>query len=382
MDPIVEHGFSEAPSFGLLTPYPPTRGESARFGAALTCGLIAQGANVNVLRVSDGLPSVSTSVIGELINDSPVSVAACTDLLNQGDVAVIQHQYGVYGGVEGDEVVGILDGLFVPSIVIAHDVLKSPSRQQHSAFAAIAARADRVIAMSEVAAERLRCGFDIERRKVVVIPHGASVPTKGCVRGGRPTLLTWGLLRPGMGIERAIDAMVSLSGLPGRPRYVVAGPTHPEVFASEGEAYRDALIAQALRAGVANSVSFDAGYRNGRMLTDLVQAAAVVVLPYDSTDEVTSGALMDAIASGRPVVATAFPHAVELLGSGAGIVVAHDEPDALAAAVRRVLTDPRLAGAMAAEARRLALAMAWPIVAGAYLGLAHRVLAQRRAFQN
>ena len=87
------------------------------------------------------------------------------------------------------------------------------------------------------------------------------------------------------------------------------------------------------------------------------------MLPYDSTDQVTSGVLVDAIACGRPVVATAFPHAVELLGSGAGIVVDHDDPDALASALRRVLTQPRLAGSMAAEARRLAPEMAWPVVA-------------------
>ena len=87
------------------------------------------------------------------------------------------------------------------------------------------------------------------------------------------------------------------------------------------------------------------------MLTALIQSAAVVVLPYDSTDQVTSGVLVDSIASGRPVVATAFPHAVELLGSGAGTVVGHDDPDALVAALRRLLTDPRVAGSMAAEAR-------------------------------
>jgi glycosyltransferase involved in cell wall biosynthesis len=126
-------------------------------------------------------------------------------------------------------------------------------------------------------------------------------------------------------------------------------------------------------------VCFDTGYRNVSMLTDLIQSAAVVVLPYDSTDQVTSGVLVDAIASGRPVVATAFPHAVELLSSGAGIVVGHDDPDALASALRRVLTQPRLAGDMAAEARRLAPEMAWPVVASAYLNLVHRVLTQRRA---
>jgi glycosyltransferase involved in cell wall biosynthesis len=79
-------------------------------------------------------------------------------------------------------------------------------------------------------------------------------------------------------------------------------------------------------------------------------------------------------------VATAFPHAVELLGTGAGIVVGHDDPDAMASALRRVLTQPRLAGAMAAEARRLAPEMAWPVVGSAYLRLAHQVLAQRRAW--
>jgi polysaccharide biosynthesis protein PslF len=44
-----------------------------------------------------------------------------------------------------------------------------------------------------------------------------------------------------------------------------------------------------------------------------------------------------------------------------------------------VLTQPRFAGEMAAEARRLAPEMAWPVVAGAYLKLARRLLAQRRA---
>lgn len=89
--------------------------------------------------------------------------------------------------------------------------------------------------------------------------------------------------------------------------------------------------------------------------------------------------LVDAIANGRPVVATAFPHAAELLATGAGIVVGHDDPDALASALRRVLTQPRFAGALAGEARRLAPEMAWPVVAGAYLQLARRIGAERRA---
>ena len=378
--PVVEQGFSGPLSFGILSTYPPTPCGLATFTAALANGLTANGADVSVVRISDGPPSTSTPVIGELVNGSPASVAACAELLNRSDVAVIQHEYGIYGGVDGDEVVDIIEGLRVPSIVIAHTILKDPTPHQRSVLEAVAALADQVVVMSEAAAQRLCRDFDVDRRKVKTVPHGATIPTNTTVmRGGRPTLLTWGLLGPGKGIERVIEAMGSLNELPGRPRYLVAGRTHPKVLAADGEAYRDARTEQARRSGVADSVCFDAGYRSVSTLTALVQSAAVVVLPYDSTDQVTSGVLVDAIASGRPVVATAFPHAVELLNSGAGIVVGHDDPDALASALRRVLTQPRLAGAMAAEARRLAPEMAWPVVAGAYLKLAHGIRAERLA---
>ncbi len=363
-----------------MSTYPPTPCGLATFSAALAKGLAANGAGVSVVRLADGLPSASPRVIGEIAAGSPTCVDTAADLLNQSDVAVIQHEYGIYGGPDGDEVVDIIDALRVPSIVIVHTVLKDPTRHQRSVLEAIATRSDRIVVMSEAAGERLRRGFDVEGTKIVTIPHGAAVPARSaCFRSGRPTLLTWGLMGPGKGIERVIDAMGSLNGLPGRPRYLVAGRTHPKVLAAQGEDYRNARMEQVLRRGLSGSVYFDTGYRNVGMLTALIQSAAVVVLPYDSTDQVTSGVLVHAIAAGRPVVSTAFPHAVELLASGAGIVVDHDDPDALASALRAVLTQPRLAGAMAAEARRLAPEMAWPVVGSAYLRLAHQVLARRLA---
>jgi polysaccharide biosynthesis protein PslF len=369
-----------APSFGILSTYPPTRCGLATFSAALADGLSAQGADVSVVRIADGSRSSGTRVIGELVNGSPRSVAASCELLNRSDAAILQHEYGIYGGTDGDEVLDIMAGLCVPSIVVAHTVLKNPTPHQRSVLVAIAKMADQVVVMSEAASQRLRLGFDIDPRKVTTIPHGATIPTIAPpVRKGRPTLLTWGLLGPGKGIERVIDAMVSLQGLRSEPRYLVAGRTHPKVLAAEGDVYRDARIEQARRNGVAAAVSFDAAYRDTPSLTPLIRSAAVVVLPYDSTDQVTSGVLVDAIACGRPVVATAFPHAVELLGTGAGIVVGHDDPDALASALHRLLTEPRLAGDMAAEARRLAPTMAWPMVANAYLGLASGLLAERPA---
>jgi len=368
-------------SFGILSTYPPTACGLATFSAALSKVLCANGSDVGVVRVADGSPSSDPRVIGELVNGSSRSVAAASELLNESDVAVVQHEYGIYGGADGDEVVDVIDGLNIPLIVVAHTVLKSPTLHQRSVLEAIGAKAAQVVVMSEAAGRRLCLGFDIDPRKVRTIAHGAAVPRQLVppTRPDRPTLLTWGLLGPGKGIERVIDAMGSLHNLPRRPRYLIAGRTHPKVLAADGEAYRDARAEQARLVGVADSVAFDPSYRDVSSLTALVQSSAVVVLPYDSTDQVTSGVLVDAIASGRPVVATAFPHAVELLASGAGIVVGHDDPDGLASALHRLLTEPHLAARMAAEAARLAPQMAWPVVATAYQDLAHRLLAERTA---
>jgi len=378
--PAAPQRFSRTVRFGILGTYTSPPCGLARFSAGLSDALSAHGFDASVIRVADGQPCASSQVIGELVNGSASSVAACKDLLNQVDVAVIQHEHGIYGGAAGDEVVDIVDGLRVPSIVIAHTIPKHPTSHQRSVLEAIAAMAGQVVVMSEAARQRLCLAYAVDRRKVTTIPHGATVPSTPRVkRPSRPTILTWGLLHPRKGIERVIDAMPSLNDLPGRPRYLVAGPTHPNVLAADGEAYRDARIEQARRNGVADSVKFDPGYYDGSMLTELIQQSSVVVLPYDSTEQVTSGVLVDAIANGRPVVATAFPHAVELLNSGAGIVVDHDDPVALASALRQIVTQPRLAGSMAAEARQRAPEMAWPVVASAYLRLAQHVLAERRA---
>src|SRR6201998_894924 len=222
--PVAEQGFCGTPSFGILSTYPPTACGLAGFSSALSDALTANGAHVGVVRGADGAPSSSPRVIGELVNGSTTSVAASSELLNQSHFAIIQHDYGIYGGFDRGEVVDIVSGLRVPSVVVAHTVLKDPTPHQRSVFEAIAALADRVVVMSEAASQRLCRGFGVDRRKGTTNPPGATVPTNVPLkRSGRPTLLTFGLLGPGMGIERVIEAMASLRDLNGPPRHLIGG---------------------------------------------------------------------------------------------------------------------------------------------------------------
>jgi glycosyltransferase involved in cell wall biosynthesis len=116
-------------------------------------------------------------------------------------------------------------------------------------------------------------------------------------------------------------------------------------------------------------VIFDDRYLDPERLHRLVRAADVVLLPYDSREQVTSGVLIEAVAAGRPVVSSRFPHAVELLSDGAGLLVAQRDPAAIGDALRRVLTEPGLADGMCRQAESIAPDLSWQAVAGRYLAL-------------
>jgi glycosyltransferase involved in cell wall biosynthesis len=93
---------------------------------------------------------------------------------------------------------------------------------------------------------------------------------------------------------------------------------------------------------------------------------------------VTSGVLVEAVTAHRPVVSTGFPHAEELLASGAGTLVQRGDADSIATAVRRVLTEPGVAGAMSAEAARIAPGLLWSAVAQQYREVAESALLENQ----
>ena len=359
-------------TYAVVSTFPPTACGVATFSAALCDGLAGGGDEVTAVRVGGSGEHDGAGRVVATLSDTCVTPSAdAIESLARADVAIVQHEYGLYAGPDGDSIVDVVSATDTPTIVVAHTVLRTPTPHQREVLEAVADAAGAVVVMTEAGRQLLLAGFDVDQEKVVVIPHGAAV---SAARGRRAepesgTILTWGLLGPGKGIEWAIDAVAQLEDLRPRVTYHVAGDTHPKVAAAQGDRYREMLHRRARAAGVAHHVSFDPGYRDLDALSQLIASATVVVLPYDSPDQVTSGVLVDAIAAGCPVVATAFPHAVELLSSGAGIVVPRRDPDALADALRCVLTEPGVAADMAAEARRLAPALAWPAVAARYAAL-------------
>ena len=355
------------PSVGLVGTYPPTRCGIATFTAALRdslrcdCGVVA---SVD----EPGCLPFGPEVIAELVPGDDLSIAESAAALDRFDVVVLQHEFGIYGGHDGADVLQLVDLLAPPLIVVLHTVRRRPTRHQRTIVEELGAAAAAVIVQSEAARVWLLNEHDIDPGHVRVISHGAARNIRPAERPHtqRPIILTWGLLGPDKGIEFAIDAVAALRDLHPMPRYIVRGQTHPRVIEREGERYRQRLEARVRRLGAGDVVSFDDRYLTGAQVLAGIREADVVLLPYRSRDQVVSGVLVEAIASGKPVVATSFPHAVELLSVGSGLIVPHDDERAMEAALRSLLTNPNLADAARLVATRQASELSWTAVGRRY----------------
>ena len=187
---------------GMVSTYPPKLCGLATFAAALARELVAAGNRVDVVRVDDGDdPSwISGSEVARLVNGSATSIRAAAAQLSRCDAVIIQHEYGIFGGADGDEVLDLMRATDAPTIVVLHTVPLVPTEHQHDVLVEISRLANRVIVMTEAARDRLLEAYPVDPRIVVTIPHGATLPAAlpgdhdTSLDGRSAQLLTWGLL--------------------------------------------------------------------------------------------------------------------------------------------------------------------------------------------
>jgi glycosyltransferase involved in cell wall biosynthesis len=294
------------------------------------------------------------------------------------DVVLLQHEYGIFGGRDGEYVLSFAQELAQPLVVTLHTVLSEPTPHQAEVLTELCAEAELVIVMTDTALRLLVESGTCPKEKVRVVPHGA--PVRIAERAARNLhaprstssavddpfrLSTFGLISPGKGLETVIEALPSMIERHPEIVYTIAGRTHPDVWRREGEQYRLMLERRVFELGLEASVEFDDRFLSIDELADLLASTDVFLTPYGSREQITSGALTFAIAAGCAVVSTPYWYAQDMLASGAGLLVPFRDPDALANAVGSYVEQPDMLLAARAEARRIGSTLAWPAVAEA-----------------
>jgi glycosyltransferase involved in cell wall biosynthesis len=291
--------------------------------------------------------------------------------INNVEIVLVQHEFGIYGGPAGSHLLALLRDVHMPVVTALHTVLREPNPDQLALMRQLDELSSRFIVMAERGKGFLQEIYGIAPEKVDVIPHG--IPDMPFIDPsfnkdqfgveGKTVLLTFGLLSPNKGIEHVIEALPSILQQHPNVVYIILGATHPNVIAREGESYRLRLERLAEDRGVASHVIFYNRFVTLEELKEFIGAADIYITPYLNESQITSGTLAYTFGAGKAVISTPYWHAQDLLTDDRGILVPFANPNAIAEGVQRFLSDPVLMTATRKKAWKLGREMIWPVVA-------------------
>ena len=323
----------------------------------------------------------------ELSEDNSASYRQAADFLNFSNIDLIclQHEYGIFGGPAGSNILELLRRLQMPVVTTLHTVLREPNPEQRRVMAEIATISDRLIVMSRQSADILEEVFRVPAGKIDLIPHGIpdlpfTDPTfykDAFGTEGKVVLLTFGLLSPNKGIENVIKALPEILRHYSKVVYMISGVTHPHVLRHEGDKYRNYLQNLAKELGVEANVIFHNRFVSPQELVELIGAADIYITPYKHKSQVVSGTLAYALSAGKAIISTPYLHAIELLDDERGALVPFDDPGAIAAKTIELLDNPTARHAMRKRAYLYSRDMVWNRVAQQYMGSFERVYNER-----
>jgi len=308
------------------------------------------------------------------------------------DFVIIQHEYGIYGGADGEYLLEFAARLKKPYLLVTHTILPCPTTNQKAVLSALCRQAAAVVCMTRTSSSMLSHVYGAAPEKVYIIHHGVpafKTQDRNLLKQeygfeGRELITTFGLMGPGKGIEIGIRALKKLVMKYKNLMYLIVGKTHPMLVAHEGEQhgdhYRETLIELVSRLGMQDNVKFVNKFLEPEELGEYLQMTDVYLSPYPDLNQAISGTLAYALGCGRAIVSTPYLYALEMLSQGQrGLVAADTTTKALAELLDRVLSEPDLKLKLESRAAMLGAKIKWPYIAKQYANLAEGILKSKIA---
>jgi glycosyltransferase involved in cell wall biosynthesis len=317
-------------------------------------------------------------VICQIDEDSIDTYVNAAYLLNNSDINVVslQHEFALFGGNSGEYITTFLEKLHKPIITTLHTIPYPDSSNKGGILERIANLSHSVVVTCSNAVNILKEQYNI-RNNISIIPHGCpDIPRDyrqeikaSLGLDDRLLISTFGLISSKKGIEYVINALPSIIKRDPKVTYIIIGETHPEKRKKEGEKYRDFLTSLIHEHGLEKHVMFINRFLTTQELISYLQATDIYVVPSVTKDQVSSGTLAYALAAGKPIISTPFPHAQELLSKGRGLLCKFEDSVSIAKCTIALLDDDRLRSEMEKNAYDYSRQFLWPEVAKKYIRL-------------
>jgi glycosyltransferase involved in cell wall biosynthesis len=328
------------------------------------------------------------TVVENLIQNDRDSYSRIADFVNAHpcDALNVQHEYGLFGGENGEWIVDLIALVQKPVIVSLHTVLPNPTADHMRVTRTICATASAVVVLSATGKDILVDRYSIDPLKVNVVHHGVpdvpfrdtAVAKEAFGLADRQIISTFGLINSGKGLEYAIEGMRDVVVQHPEALYLILGQTHPVVRRNEGEVYRESLEKLVADYGLENNVKLIDRYLGFDELVSYLQATDIYLTPYLNPVQIVSGTLAYAIGLGKAVVSTPYLYAEELLAHGRGFLVNFRDAASIADTMNSLLEDRDLRASTQRRAYRFGRQMTWPNVAQEYGRLFSSLLRHRR----
>lgn len=293
---------------------------------------------------------------------------------------IIQHEYGIFGGLEGELLLSFIENCKKPMLVTLHTVLPNPSPKMKEVTKKIIEHARTVIVLTESSKKIIETLYPASIRKVFMIPHGIhevaeSQPKKFKKRlklDKHIILSTFGLLNRGKGIEYVLNALPAVIKKYPSVLYLVLGETHPVIRRAEGEKYRFELAELIKKLGLEDHVKFYDQYFSLPDLFEFLKATDIYISTSTNPNQAVSGTLSYALGTGRAVISTEFAQAKEIVTNDNGRLVDVKNSPAIAKAILDLLSDEKRLEKMYLNAYKMTRPMLWNNVAEKYTSLLTR----------
>lgn len=371
-----------APQVMYVSTFPPRRCGLATYTANLFENVDGTGlcdsSAVVAMSETPGEYAYGPEVVLEVLQDHRADYRLAADFINGSGAHVVclQHEFGIFGGCDGEFILDLVADLRKPLVTTLHTVLSHPERRKQAIIKFLTDRSHMVVVMARRASDILTSVYGAPREKIALIAHGAPVGSCLAVKrtavkarlglARRTVICTLGLLNPGKGIEYVLEALPEVVERHPEVIYLVLGQTHPGVLRKMGEAYRDRLLSRVTELSLEKNVKFVDAYLTNQELIDYLIATDVYVTPYVGPEQTASGTLAYAVGMGKAIISTSYVYARELLEDGAGILVEFRDARSIAFALKRLIDSPEERLRLEARAQMRGVEMAWPRIGQDY----------------